>query len=174
MTVLQKQCLLTYLGYNTGGVDGIWGAKSKAAMQQFAMRYGTSSDEALLAAVKEPTVSGDFWGRYPNFTKEEFRCKCGGKYCGGYPAEVEEGIVALAQQARSHFGSPATVVSGLRCKIHNANVGGVENSRHMSGKAVDLCVAGVTSGALLSFLQQQKGIRYAYAINGSNVHFDIA
>ena len=24
MTAKQKQCLLTYLGYDTGGVDGIW------------------------------------------------------------------------------------------------------------------------------------------------------
>ena len=25
MTNKQKQCLLTYLGYDTGGVDGLWG-----------------------------------------------------------------------------------------------------------------------------------------------------
>ena len=31
MTAIQKQCLLTYLGYDTGGVDGIWGDKSRQA-----------------------------------------------------------------------------------------------------------------------------------------------
>lgn len=31
MTAKQKQCLLTYLGYDTGGVDGIWGTKSMTA-----------------------------------------------------------------------------------------------------------------------------------------------
>ena len=31
MTAIQKQCLLTYLGYDTGGVDGIWADKSRQA-----------------------------------------------------------------------------------------------------------------------------------------------
>ncbi|MGM9548963.1 MAG: peptidoglycan-binding protein [Faecousia sp.] len=30
MTVKQKQCLLAYLGYDTGGVDGIWGGEVPA------------------------------------------------------------------------------------------------------------------------------------------------
>ena len=35
MTNEQKQCLLLYLGYYTGKVDGIWGSKSTAATKDF-------------------------------------------------------------------------------------------------------------------------------------------
>lgn len=44
MTALQKQCLLTYLGYDTGGVDGAWGVKSLAATEAFQNDYGLGSD----------------------------------------------------------------------------------------------------------------------------------
>ena len=35
MTITQKQHLLNYLGYDTGGVDGIWGKLSQKAEQDF-------------------------------------------------------------------------------------------------------------------------------------------
>lgn len=44
MTAKQKQCLLTYLGYDTGGVDGIWGAKSMTATEKFQNDYGIGAD----------------------------------------------------------------------------------------------------------------------------------
>lgn len=34
MTIKKKQCLLNFLGYDTGGVDGIWGSKSRNATEQ--------------------------------------------------------------------------------------------------------------------------------------------
>ena len=36
------------------------------------------------------------------------------------------------------MGVPLTVNSGLRCKQHDAEVGGVPNSLHTTGQAVDL------------------------------------
>lgn len=44
MTAKQKQCLLCYLGYDTGGVDGIWGAKSMTATEAFQNDYGIGAD----------------------------------------------------------------------------------------------------------------------------------
>ena len=35
MTIKQKQCLLCYLGYYTGQIDGIWGPKSETAAAEF-------------------------------------------------------------------------------------------------------------------------------------------
>ena len=35
MTIKQRQCLLTFLGYDTGGVDGIYGRLSRKAIQDF-------------------------------------------------------------------------------------------------------------------------------------------
>ena len=65
------------------------------------------------------------------------------------------------------------MVSGLRCKVHNANCGGVANSQHMYGEAVDLRIKGVSGDKLLAYMKQQPEVRYAYKINATNVHFDI-
>lgn len=167
MTVKQKQCLLCYLGYYDGPVDGIWGPKSDAAMKAFCDVYGT--EDALPKAVG----SDDWWGRIRHFTRQEFACKCG-KYCDGYPAQMQRRVVELAEGARLHFGRPGIVVSGLRCKEWNRLQSGVANSQHMYGEAVDLKIQGITAGELLAYIQKQPGVRYAYAINETNVHFDIA
>ena len=44
MTNTQKQCLLTYLGYDTGGVDGLWGDKSRQATADFQRDFGLDPD----------------------------------------------------------------------------------------------------------------------------------
>ena len=63
MTDKQKQCLLTYLGYDTGGVDGIWGEKSRNATEAFQRDYGLEKDgvfgDATLARIKEVIISGE-------------------------------------------------------------------------------------------------------------------
>ena len=171
MTTKQKQCLLCYLGYYTGAIDGIWGTKSQSAAEQFCKVYGLSGlDESIL---KNAILQDDWWKNIRYFARDEFACKCG-KYCDGYPAQMQRAAVELADEARTHFGKPGIVVSGLRCKTHNANVGGVENSQHMYGEAVDLKIQGVKAKNLLDYILKQPGVRYAYAINDTNVHFDIA
>lgn len=179
MTTKQKQALLAYLGYYDGVIDGIWGSGSKESANAFKEAYGvTADDKNLLAAVNgtlKPVVkaqSGNFWDGIKYFKRDEFRCKCGGRYCNGYPAEMKEKVVKIADGARAHFGSPGHVNSGLRCTIHNANEGGVSNSRHITGKAIDLRIDGVSSDALLAYVKKQ-GIRYAYKVNSTCVHFDI-
>ena len=116
-------------------------------------------------------TTGTFWDNVKYFKRSEFACKCGGKYCNGYPAEPKEKLIMVAENVREHFGKAMPVSSGLRCTRHNANVGGVSNSRHLSGKAMDFCVSGVPAATVLSYVKQQKGIRYA--IDGSYVHMDI-
>ena len=120
MTVKQIQCLLTYLGYSPGTIDGIEGRNTQEAIRAFQADYGL-------------TVDGI---RY--FTREEFRCQCGGKYCNGFPAEPAEETVRMADEIRRRAGVPLNVNSGVRCKRHNAEVGGVSNSLHTTGQAVDL------------------------------------
>ena len=46
-------------------------------------------------------------------------------------------LVRKADALRAHLGVPIHVSSGVRCKSHNAAVGGVSNSRHLTGKAMD-------------------------------------
>ena len=201
MTTKQRQHLLAYLGYYVGNVDGDWGTLPKTACRAFQEDFqgikvdgygGPETDKALRHAVaydmfqvadatdnpvgdkKEPT--GIFWDEIEFFDRVEFKCKCGqyhAPYCNGFPEEPKEAMVRIADQVRRHFGKPAHVISGLRCPQHNADSDGVANSQHMYGEACDLMVEGVFSAELLAYVKTLPGVRYAYAINGTNVHFDI-
>ena len=187
MTVKQIQNLLQYLGYYNGIPDGDFGPLSRQAVTDFQRAFGLMADgdpgpetqKALTHAVaygmptrEEPEPTADWWDEIEFFDREEFQCKCAGRYCDGYPAEMQEKVVRIADAARKHFGRPAHVVSGLRCQEWNRLQGGVWNSQHRYGEAIDLRIDGVTADDLLAFVDTQP-IRYAYAINGTNVHFDI-
>ena len=184
MTNVQKQCLLCYLGFYKGKVDGIWGPLSKQATLEFQKAYGVEDDEKFgsltekkileaVAGLAKPVEPESFWDGIKYFDREEFRCKCGGKYCNGFPAEPEKKLVQLADRVREHFGVPAVVSSGVRCKTHNANVGGAATSRHMEGKAVDFCVRNMPASVVLPYVQAQTEVRYAYAIDSNYIHMDI-
>lgn len=199
MTIRQKQCLLAYLGYYTGDIDGLWGDRSRQATEKFQRDFGITADgdpgpetqKALTHAVaygmptreeaeipsvsEEETVdaTGTFWDEIEYFDPPEAACKCG-KYCDGYPHEMQPLTMQIADRARKHFGKPITIVSGLRCSRHNAAVGGVVNSQHMFGEALDVFFHGVAPSVALAWLQSQPDVRYAYQIAGSNnIHFDI-
>ena len=185
MTDKQKQCLLYYLGYYKGNIDGKWGSKSKEAAKAFQKDYGLTADgiigektskalaQAITYGMPTKTTKKDWWDDIEYFEKSEFACKCGGKHCKGYPAEMNEKIVKVADKIRKHFGVKVIVSSGLRCAKHNTNVGGVTNSRHKLGKAIDFCVVGKTSKEILAFVNKQSDIRYTYAINDHFVHMDV-
>ena len=122
---------------------------------------------------KNETATGTFWDGIVHFKRNEMRCKCGGRYCNGFPAEPQQLLMELADRARKHFGRPAHVVSGLRCSRWNQIQGGVANSQHMYGVAMDIRIDGVSADTLLSWMKKQPEVRYCYAINSTNVHFDI-
>ena len=191
MTIQQIQNLLQYLGYYTMKVDGISGPGTTAAVKAFQADNGLDADgipgqltqKALVDAVAKGRFKpsdrpqegqgGAFWSDIKYFTREEFRCKCGGKYCNGFPAEPQEGMVRAIDQVRKHFGKAFTPNSGVRCPTHNANVGGVSNSRHLYGKAVDFRVPGKTAAQVLDYISTLPGLGYCYAIDADNVHMDI-
>ena len=192
MTPEQKQCLLRYLGYYAGAIDGIWGEQSQQATIDFQRAYmeptdvdgifGAATEKRILEVIatgEKPkervqidTTPG-WWKDIRYFTRAEFQCKCGGQFCDGYPSEMQEAVVKIADAARAHFGKPAHVISGLRCPQWNAHEGGVENSQHMYGEAIDLRIEGVPAETLRQFVSAQPGHRYSYCINSKNVHFDI-
>ena len=180
MTNVQKQCLLKYLGYYESAVDGNFGRLSKMATAGFQEDYGLDPDgkfgplteaKALeaVAGTAQPVKPENFWDGIKHFDREEFRCKCGGKYCDGFPAEPEKKLVQLADRVREHFGKPMLVSSGIRCATHNANVGGAAASRHMRGMAMDFTAKGKTAAQVLA----QPEVRYAYAIDSNYVHMDV-
>ena len=123
--------------------------------------------------LKLPTPEiGDWWSSIQYFSRKEFACKCG-RYCDGYPAQMQRGVVELADRARAELKGVGFVSSGLRCSKHNANVGGVSDSRHLIGKAIDLRIEGKSARQTLAWAQKQPEVRYAYAIDTSFVHIDI-
>jgi len=125
------------------------------------------------ASAEDSTTVVTFWSGIVHFKRNEMRCKCGGKYCNGFPAEPQQLLMELADRARQHFGRPAHVVSGLRCQRWNQIQGGVANSQHMYGEAMDIRIDGVSAAELLAWMKKQTEVRYCYRINSTNVHFDI-
>ena len=199
MTQVQKQCLLNFLGYDTGGIGNGWGAKSRAAVEQCQEDlnipadgvWGPQPEAAVLEAVytydENPVVSdsdadveapeiAELFQGIKYWSPEEFRCRCGEyhePYCDGFPVLPDRTLLELADDIREQFGKPAHRSSAIRCAQHNADEGGAANSRHLSGKALDFFVEGVSGAQLLAAVQRDKRCRYAYIIGGQYVHMDV-
>lgn len=205
MTMKRLQMNLKYLGYYDGEIDGIKGEKTLRGIKQFQADNGLAVDgiagqktidciRAIIVAEQQKfgvTVDGvageettnarnnynentsvNSWDSIKHFKQSEFTCKCG---CG--LNNMNLAVVKIADKVREHFGSPAIVTSGSRCEKHNKEVGGVSNSRHLQGKAIDMYVQGVSGKDLLAYLKtlvNNGELRYTYLITGSNAcHFDI-
>lgn len=165
MTDHQKKCLLSFLGYD--------GDNATAAFQA---DYGLAADgifgPVTKAKILQVICQEDGWADIRYFSRREFACKCG-RFCDGFPAEPEKKLVKIADSVRQHFGAAAIVTSGVRCPQHNANVGGVSNSRHLTGKAMDFRINGKSAAEVLGYVNQMSDIRYAYAIDSNHIHMDI-
>ncbi len=185
MTIKQIQCLLLYLGYYAGEVDGQDGPLTLAAIKEFQRDvglpvdgdFGPLSNTAALDAVakgrfkqeeqpKQTTNApesgkGLYGSKY--FTRKEFRCPCG--KCGGFPVEPQKELVLAMDDMREAFGSAVIVVppdghsggSGVRCAAYNATLSGsVSNSRHLLGKAADFTAPGVPASTIEAYLTKIK------------------
>ena len=190
--------------YYTGEVDGIYGRLSRKAIQDFQKDFcgltvtgeaDAVTDQAIIHAVafgipeRDQTEdnedvtdnnvggsdqTGTFWDEIEFFDPEEMKCKCGGKYCDGYPHEIQPLLMQILDRARRWSCHPIVIVSGLRCKEWNRIQKGVATSQHQYGEAADVYFYGVSANAALAWLQSQPDVRYAYRIEGcNNIHFDI-
>ena len=183
MTNKQKQNLLQFLGLYDGAIDGIWGPKSQEAMETVWKKYEDLDEEAaLLEAVANwypddgtnAPNNGTLWDDIEFFDRSEFKCTCGGRGCNGYPAEPRERLVRNAEAARKHFGKPAIVSSGVRCQLRNSELpGSAANSLHLTGRAMDFGIIGVSSAALLAYVQTLPEVHEAYKIDESYVHMGV-
>ena len=183
MTNKQKQNLLQFLGLYDGAIDGIWGPKSQAAMETVWAKYEDLDEEAaLLEAVSHwypdedlnSPITGSWWDEIEFFDRSEFKCTCGGRGCNGFPAEPRERLVRNANAARTHFGRPADVSSGVRCQLRNSELpGSAANSLHLTGRAMDFAIPGVSAAKLLAYIKQLPEVHEAYAIDGSYVHMGV-
>lgn len=74
---------------------------------------------------------------------------------------------------RENGGNPMIVSSAYRCAKHNAEVGGVANSHHLYGQAMDVHINGVSA---YTIVEQAKriGSPDAYAINAKWAHISVS
>lgn len=195
MTVKQTQCLLAYLGYYTGDIDGLWGDQSRNATEAFQRDYqltvdgvfgdataqrireviasGEQPQQAEDAAAEDSSATGTFWDDIKYFSRNEsgIACPCG--RCGGFPVEPSEKLMRLADKVREHFNAPMTPSSTVRCQAHNDELpGSVPNSYHVKGKAMDFSVRGFAASSVLPYVRS-LGVHYAYAIDSNYVHMDV-
>ena len=164
--------------------DGIFGPKTeeeilKVIGQGITIKNNTVTTTKPITIVSNNTTinnnnTGIFKGiKY--FTEVEFKCKCGGRYCRGDTATMSRTLLEVADDMREELGV-VVVTSGIRCPTHNANEGGVSNSRHLFGKAMDFYIPGKSANQIESWLNKRSEIRYHYAIEGTNnqcVHMDV-
>ena len=183
MTVKQKQCLLCYLGYYDGEIDGIWGRNSILACEKFQNDHGLPCDgiwgHLTETKILEIIGSGnsapakDWWDDLKYFSKKEFKCKCGGRYCNGFPAEIDRGMVEIADAIRERLDKPIGVNSGLRCQEWNRLQGGVSNSQHRYGTAADLGKPdGVTPAQMAKVAEEIMGNTGGIGIYSWGIHID--
>lgn len=96
---------------------------------------------------EEREETGTFWDDVRYFVKSDFACTCGGAYCDGYNSvEPAEQTVRVLDEIRRRANVPITITSAIRCPTRNAQVGGVSNSLHITGQAVD-----ISAGALYPY-----------------------
>ena len=112
----------------------------------------------------------------PNFSVWEFASKDGAPF----PLEVLRNLKKLAQELeviRAEVGKPIIINSGYRSPEHNAKVGGVKDSMHLTGKAADIKVIGVNSIDLAKIIEklisQGKLKNGGLGVYPNFIHYDI-
>ena len=195
LTTLWLQKDLNFLGYDAGPEDNDYGPKTEAAVRKFQEDFNLAVDgiagndtcgrlsrvikecQSILGTSQDGLAGTDTKQKYNEFNGiqyfnyGEFTCHCG---CGYNTVDIR--LVKILDDIRKYYGRAAIITSGVRCKKHNKEVGGVENSWHTRRKAADFYINGISSSELnryCSILRDQGLLRYCYAIDSGAVHIDI-
>jgi len=103
-----------------------------------------------------------------NFNLQEFECT--GE--GHNHAKVDRELVEKLQELRGRLGRPILINSAFRCEERNAEVGGADESQHLTGRAVDISLHNqdISHGELKSLA---RGIGFkGIGLYDSFVHLD--
>lgn len=109
------------------------------------------------------TIESDY------FKRSEFACKCSRCDCDIVDAE----LLQVLEKARRYFKSPIKINSAHRCEAHNRIVGGSPKSMHLTGKAADIVVKGVSPREVYNYLDSMYPTRYGIGEYNTFVHIDV-
>lgn len=111
----------------------------------------------------------------PHFTRAEFECECG---CGFDAADKT--LVETLETTREHFKNKypdrkiaLIITSGNRCKEHNKNVGGSDNSYHTKGMAADFYIKNVMHSEIQNYLKEQYQNWFGIGSYDTWTHLDV-
>ena len=163
MNLLKKETRVKYFKYLNLGE---YNSKNVLKFQKIAFtdpkewdgKYGKKTDAAL-------RHWRNVYYATKSFRPNEFRCPCG--KCTGYPVQMKVKELKHIQRIRDHYGKPMVITSALRCSYQNSRVGGVKDSAHLSGRAVDFYMVGVTDTLAhrkqaIGYIRTLPGHKYTY------------
>lgn len=105
----------------------------------------------------------------PHFFRSEFACHCG---CGLAVADAE--LIRVLEDLREAFGGRKTrITSGCRCAAHNARIGGAPASKHLSGLAADIAIAGIDAAEVADYLEDRYPDCYGIGRYPGWTHIDV-
>lgn len=176
LTIQKRQLYLRRAGYYEGDIDGKLSSIRPAILamkkdfsdvmkpKEVSTLYTQSFNRLLVNENRVRRNTNNFTLR----ADKKLLCQCGGKYCNGAPALLNEQLLINLQRVRDKFG-PVTVTCGLRCERYNDSLtGSVPNSAHTRGKALDIYVKGVTDAEsgrkkVMEYWKTLSNYKYTYA-----------
>jgi zinc D-Ala-D-Ala carboxypeptidase len=104
-----------------------------------------------------------------HFSEAEFACHC----CG--TLKIEPALIDALELFRSLAERPVIVHDAYRCPVHNAKVGGVNDSEHTRGMAADVSISGLSQQQMFELaLQVPAFLSGGIGVyDGDFVHLDV-
>jgi hypothetical protein len=133
---------------NNCPIDGLPGPLTDQAVKAFQHQNGLIEDGIVgtltESALNQTAISNALFNPdeqvTEHFNMREFQCECGGRYCNGFPVEVNRILIEKLEMVRQFLDIPLVISSGVRCEELNREVGGVWDSYHKLGRAADVLV----------------------------------
>ena len=111
-----------------------------------------------------------------NFNVSEFKCKDGTHV----PEDLMDNVRLLCenlQVLRDELGRPIRIISGYRSPKYNRRIGGARRSQHMTAKAADIRVRGMSPQevreVILRLIKEGRMMSGGVGLYTSFTHYDV-